>query len=216
MKVIGYVRVSTEKQDIGPVVQEQALRHEAERHGWELDLRFELGVSAKSLHNRPVLLAALDDVKAKRADAIAVYRLDRLSRSVHDFSGLLQDSERQGWGLIALDLALDTTSPTGALMAHVVSSFSQFERSRIAERTKQAMANLPPERKEKVGRPASVSESTVARIVELHREGKGPSAIARVLATENIVTPSGTPFTPQRVSGVLKSRPALALLAESA
>ena len=80
LRVIGYIRVSTSKQDIGPEVQAAALEAEATRHGWELTLYREDAASAKSLKNRPVLAGALADLKAGKADALAVSKLDRLSR----------------------------------------------------------------------------------------------------------------------------------------
>lgn len=63
-RVIGYIRVSTNKQDIGPEVQVRELTREAEARGWELDLRREDAASAKSLKGRPVLAQALADLKA--------------------------------------------------------------------------------------------------------------------------------------------------------
>ena len=113
-RVIGYVRVSTSKQEIGPDVQRAALDAEAARKGWQLDIRQENAASAKSLANRPQLAAALADLKAGRADVLAVSKLDRLSRNVADFAALLELSTKQGWALVCLDLNVDTTTPTGA------------------------------------------------------------------------------------------------------
>jgi DNA invertase Pin-like site-specific DNA recombinase len=79
-------------------------------------------------------------LEAGQADALVVAKLDRLSRSVGDFAGLMDLARRQGWALIALDLGVDTTTPAGEMMANVMASFAQFERRVIAQRTKDALA----------------------------------------------------------------------------
>ena len=192
---IGYVRVSTDKQDIGPEVQIAALEAEARQRGWNLDLRREDAASAKSLRNRPVLAAALADLKAGRAQALAVSKVDRLSRSVADFARILDDSERQGWGVVALDLGVDTTTITGRAMAQVTVVFAEMERRRIAERTRDAMAMLPDDVRDRMrngGRPrAPLADSTAARVQELRAGGSSMKAIADVLNEERVVTPTG-------------------------
>jgi DNA invertase Pin-like site-specific DNA recombinase len=69
-----------------------------------------------------------------------VAKLDRLSRSVHDATGLLLRADRAGWGLIALDANVDTTTPQGTAMTQVLAVFAELERRLIGERTKAALA----------------------------------------------------------------------------
>lgn len=64
-----------------------------------------------------------------------VSKLDRLSRSVHDATGLLLRAERAGWGLVALDAAVDTTTPQGAAMCQVLAVFAELERRLIGDST---------------------------------------------------------------------------------
>jgi DNA invertase Pin-like site-specific DNA recombinase len=73
------------------------------------------------------------------ASALAVAKLDRLSRSMLDFARIMATAQKQSWALVALDVQVDTTSP-GEAMAHMLATFSQFERRLISERTKQALA----------------------------------------------------------------------------
>ena len=80
------------------------------------------GVSGKSLV-RPALTAALADLDAGHGNVLMVSKLDRLTRSVHDASGLMQRSEKAGWGLVALDAPVDTTSPSGRAMAQISQCF---------------------------------------------------------------------------------------------
>ncbi len=121
---------------------------------------------------------------------LCVSKLDRLSRSVHDFSGLLQRAQRRGWSLCVLDLALDTTSPAGALVANVMASVSEWERALIGARTRDALA-IKKANGVKLGRPREMSTEAVARIRELHRSGHRVAEIARILDQEGISTPRG-------------------------
>ena len=69
-----------------------------------------------------------------------VAKLDRLSRSMTDFTRLMERSWKKGWALVALDLGVDTTTPAGEMIANSVANFSQFERRLIGQRTKDALA----------------------------------------------------------------------------
>jgi DNA invertase Pin-like site-specific DNA recombinase len=57
-----------------------------------------------------------------------------------DFTALMATAQKQRWALIALDCALDTTTPTGEAMANMLATFAQFERRLISQRTKEALA----------------------------------------------------------------------------
>ena len=202
-RVIGYIRVSTNKQDIGPEVQVRELTREAEARGWELDLRREDAASAKSLKGRPILAQALADLKAGRADVLAVSKLDRLSRSVADFARILDDAERQHWDVICLDLGVDTTTITGRAMAQVTATFAEMERRRIGERTRAAMAQLPPEVRDRMrrgGRPVAVSPDAVSRARELRASGLTLQAVCDQLTAEGVPTATGGQWWPATVS----------------
>lgn len=206
-RVIGYVRVSTSKQDIGPEVQVAALTAEAARRGWELELRREDAASAASMKGRPVLAAALEDLRAGRADALAVSKLDRLSRSVADFARILEDAERQRWGVICLDLGVDTTTITGRGMAQVTATFAEMERRRIGERTRDAMATLAPEVRDRMrhgGRPAVLDPGTAARITVLRAEGLTLQGITDRLSADGVPTATGGQWWPATVAKVLR------------
>ncbi len=68
------------------------------------------GLSAKTL-DRPALAEALTRLDGGEATVLMVSKLDRLTRSVHDATGLMLRADRAGWGLVALDVAVDTTTP---------------------------------------------------------------------------------------------------------
>jgi DNA invertase Pin-like site-specific DNA recombinase len=139
MKVVAYLRVSTAEQadsGAGLEAQRAAIHGEVERRGWMLVEVFEdAGASGKSLNGRPGLGAALEAVESDRAEGLVVAKLDRLSRSLLDFAGLMDRSHRAGWALVALDLGVDTSTPAGEMMSNILATFAQFERKLIGQRT---------------------------------------------------------------------------------
>ncbi len=114
-KVIGYVRVSTAEQAVGGHgmdAQEVAIRAEVDRRGWVLvRIVRDEGASGKDT-DRPGLLDALRQVRDGAASGLVVAKLDRLSRSVVDFGTILDHFIDWGATLVALDLGVDTSTPT--------------------------------------------------------------------------------------------------------
>ena len=191
--IVGYVRVSTDEQAVsglGLAAQRQAIEAEAARRGLPLLAVYEdAGISGKSLA-RPGLSAALADLDAGNGTVLLVAKLDRLSRSVHDATGLMQRAERAGWGLVAMDANVDTTTPQGAAMTQVLAVFAELERRLIGERTKDALAVCKAQGV-KLGRPRTLDSEVVARIRTAHADGQGWSKIARDLTTEGVPTAQG-------------------------
>lgn len=191
--VVAYLRVSTEEQadsGLGLAAQRATIEAEAERRGWSIvNFHVDAGVSGKSL-DRPGLAAALDDVEEGRAAAVVAAKLDRLSRSVIGFAGLMERAQQGGWGLVAIDVAVDTSTASGEAMANMMASFAQLERRLIGERTKAALAAKKAQGVQ-LGRPRSMAQDVVARIVGAHNAGEGWSAIARTLNAEKVPTAHG-------------------------
>jgi DNA invertase Pin-like site-specific DNA recombinase len=213
-RVVGYIRVSTDEQSAsgaGLDAQRQAIAAEAARRGWEVAAVYEYrGASAKRLAGRPGLQDALRAVETGNATALVAAKVDRLSRSVSDFCGLLERSRRKGWSLVALDIGLDTMSPSGEMMAHVVSSFGQYERRLIGQRTRDALA-VRRQQGVRLGRPVGTEPRTAARIKRLNRAGRSLSAIAAALnASATPTAQGGRQWYPSTVRKVLLrlSRPA--------
>jgi DNA invertase Pin-like site-specific DNA recombinase len=180
-RTIAYLRCSTEEQAdsrAGLEAQRAAIIAEAKRRGWdETDLSYveDAGFSGKDLH-RPGIEAALDALRHRKADTLVVSKLDRLSRSLVDFAGLMDRASREHWALIALDLNVDTSTPAGEAMAAMLATFAQFERRLIGERTKAALA-VKKAAGVRLGRPRLIPEEIVARIVAERSRGRpcGPS-----------------------------------------
>ena len=143
MRVIGYIRVSTNGQGAsgaGLDAQEQAIRAECQHRGWELVSVAQEVASGASMDKRDALNAAIAAIEAGDADALVAAKLDRLSRSMMDFATMLERARAKRWKIIVLDLGLDMSSPQGEFVAGIMVSVAQFERRLIGERTKAALA----------------------------------------------------------------------------
>lgn len=125
MALIGYARVSTAEQDTA--LQTDALKKAG------CDRIFEDTISGAKA-DRPGLAAALAYVR--EGDALVVWRLDRLGRSLPHLIDTIAALETRGVGFRSLTEAIDTTTPGGRLIFHVFGALGQFERDLIRERTK--------------------------------------------------------------------------------
>lgn len=193
-RVIGYARVSTQEQhDQGAGLPAQVSRLEAEglSRGWALEIVQESGGrSGGSLTKREALAEAIQRLDRGEADALVVTKLDRLTRSVADFSRLLDHANRKGWDLVILDVNVDTSTPSGALVANILASSAQYERALIAQRTREGMAQRKAEGV-RMGRPVVMSYETYGRIVELRGFGLSLRAIAQELNETGVPTAHG-------------------------
>jgi DNA invertase Pin-like site-specific DNA recombinase len=193
--VIAYRRVSTEEQGVsgaGLGAQRQALETEALRRGWtEVEWIEDAGFSGKNL-KRPGIQAALAQLARGEAGALVVSKLDRLSRSIVDTAGLMERARREGWALIALDVDVDTSTPSGELLTNIMASANQFERRVISQRTKDALA-VKRAQGVHTGRRSTLDPAVKARIVTMYDGGAGLglSAIARELNEEGAPTGQG-------------------------
>jgi len=192
--VVGYIRVSTDDQadsGLGLEAQRSLIEGECGRRGWNLVHVFEdAGVSGKSLAGRPALTKALEAVRGHSADALVVAKLDRLSRSLLDFAGLMEQARKEGWALVALDLGVDTTTPSGEMLASVLASFAQYERRLIGQRTKDALA-VKKAQGARLGRPPVLDKAVVRRIERARRRGQSLQAIANALNIDGVGTAHG-------------------------
>lgn len=191
--VLGYLRCSTEEQAVsglGLADQRAVIDAEAARRGWDaVEYVTDDGYSAKSLA-RPGIADALDRLRAGEAGVLVVSKIDRLSRSVHDFTGLIATAKREGWSLVVLDLALDMSTPNGKFMASVLASVSELERDLISARTSAALAQLKANGK-RLGRPRTMPESVTERIVREREQGRTFAAIADALNADGVPTARG-------------------------
>jgi DNA invertase Pin-like site-specific DNA recombinase len=213
---LAYVRVSTEEQaneGASLAGQRQALVDEADRRGWDVEVIADEGLSASSL-NRPGLRRALERLDAGSADALLAVRLDRVSRSVADFAGLLARARRKRWRLVMLSPNLDTEDAAGKFTAHVLAAAAEYERDLIGARTREGMAQRRREGTH-VGRPRALPEAVVQRIILARERGATLRQIAEDLTADGIPTArGGSAWSTSSVQGVLGSLTAARLRSE--
>jgi DNA invertase Pin-like site-specific DNA recombinase len=211
VRVVGYVRVSSDQQaesGAGLVAQRRAIQREADRRGWELVEIFEdAGASGKHVYGRPGLSAALEALESGRAAALLVAKLDRLSCSLVDFAELMERSRRMNWDIVALDLGVDTSTPSGEMMANVLAVFAQFERRLIGERTRDALAAKRTQGI-RLGRPPSLPRSVRHRIMQERERGKTLASIAERLNADGVPTAhGGQRWYPATIRKILTANP---------
>ncbi len=138
MKAAAYVRVSTEEQlkGFGLDVQRERINFYAKFRGITIKKWYEdTGISAKTTQRRG-LQQLIADIQQKKYDALIVYKLDRLSRSLRDLLNLLEESLHPfHCEFISVTEQFDTSIPQGKLMVQLLGSFAEFERNLIVERT---------------------------------------------------------------------------------
>lgn len=150
--VVGYARVSTSDQRLDS--QEDAVR----AAGAE---RIFADVITGSARHRPQLDRMLDQLRI--GDVVVVTKYDRLARSLKDLLEILEQIQEKGAGFRSLAEDIDTTTPAGRLVFHVFASIAQFERERIAERTREGLEAA--RRRGRVGgRPPALSPAQRAEV----------------------------------------------------
>ena len=92
--------------------------------------------------NRPDFKKMMTAAKDRKFKAIVVYRLDRISRNISDFSSLIEELGRLGIDFVSIRESFDTSSPMGRAMMYIASVFSQLERETIAERIRDNLNEL--------------------------------------------------------------------------
>ena len=147
MRLALYCRVSTDKQ----TTENQKIRlvEYAERKGYDYELFEEVESTRKT---RPVKQALLAQLRDGKFDAVVVYKLDRWARSSTELILDTKEIVDKGVGFISLSDNLDFSTASGKLHFQILSSFAEFERSLISERTKEGLKRAKLQGKQ-LGRP---------------------------------------------------------------
>jgi len=221
MRVIGYVRVSTEEQATSGVsLSAQAAKVRAYSDLYNLDLLDvieDAGVSAKTL-DRPGLARALAALRSGAAEGIVVAKLDRLTRSVGDMATLIRDyfGERRGKTLCSVADSIDTRSAAGRMVLNILCSVAQWEREAIGERTRDALRhkraggrvfNHAPLGYAAVDGALVPIEAEIAAVAEIHRldaEGHSLRAICAAMQANGHTTKRGGAWRPSTVQAILR------------
>lgn len=120
--------------------QRQSIEHyvaSQEAEGWvALPEHYDDGGYTGATTKRPAFQRLLQDIKADGVDVVAVYKIDRLSRSLADFAQLMDLFDRHGVTFVSVTQQFNSTSSMGRFTLNIMASFAEFERDMIAERTR--------------------------------------------------------------------------------
>ena len=170
-----YARVSTLDQNCE--VQLEDLRRYAGKRFASYCEYTDAGVSGTQRH-RPQLDALMRDAHKRSFDVVLVWKFDRFARSLKHLIESLDEFNALGIDFISLTEGIDTTTPAGQLLFHIVGAVAQFERDLIAERVRAGMAHARSMGK-RIGRPPAAVD--VQAISKLRLEGRSLREIARTL-----------------------------------
>lgn len=218
-RVIGYIRVSTDKQvdKISPEAQTDRIQAWAKSNDYsEVHIRSDLGMSGGRMGNRHGLQETLEMLQ--RGDVLVVYSLSRLSRSIKDTILIAEMLSKKGVDLVSLTEKIDTTSAAGKCFFHIIAAFNQFFRDQTSEVTKNALrfkrhngfktGGMPPYgylvgEGGKLG--VNSDEMAIVQIImAMARGGMGPRQIANMLNTEGYTKRGGGEWHPQSVKNVIQ------------
>ena len=213
MKVIGYIRVSTEGQATDGVsleAQRKRIEQWAELNEGELVAIYEdAGISGSSMKRRPGFTRALE--AATKGTALVAYSISRMARSTRDMLEIADRLERQGADLVSLSEKIDTTTAAGRMVFRMLAVLAEFERDQISERTKMALQALKA-KGVKLGSGNPAAGAAVHRLAALERDAPlikaaGPGTLrerAKRLNAAGYRTAQGKRFTKATISRMLR------------
>lgn len=221
MKVIAYCRVSTDKQaehGLGLVVQRKAITAWAKANGcvivaWHTDE----GISGSNgLDTRPGLAEAFRQLEAGKADALVVYRLDRLARKLGSQITWIERLESRGRQVLSVTEPDVGADEMRVLVRQIMGAIAEYERATIVRRMKDGRALKAERGGFAYGAPAygqraqngelvadEAEQLAIGRIRELSGAGKSLRQVCDALAAEDIRPKRGERWYPATVARVL-------------
>lgn len=228
---IGYCRVSTSeqaRQGVSLNYQESKIRLQSELSEFDLiDIIKDEGQSAKNL-NRIGLQKIISLIKARKVQAIIIYKLDRLTRNVSDLNNLIQLFNKYDVSLISVKDNLDTQSAGGRMIVNMLGVISQWEREVIGERVQEGLKQKKSQ-KEKTGgtipfgfqlshyvskgkkrvpvlKENPVEQEVIKLMESLYKKGYSYRAICRELEKDGYKTKTGSSrWNHKVIRGILKA-----------
>jgi DNA invertase Pin-like site-specific DNA recombinase len=216
---VAYIRVSTDKQaDHGVSLEAQEAKVRAYADLFELELvsiEVDAGESAKSL-DRPALTRALEMLRAGKAKALLVVKLDRLTRSVRDLCDLVDRYFRDGkHALLSVSEQVHTRSAAGRMVLNMLAVIGQWEREAIGERTSAVMQHKAKSGEYTGGRArfgysvasdgvalvkAEGEQAAISEAKSLHAQGLSLRAVSRALDAKGYRARSGRVFAAAQIA----------------
>lgn len=177
MKIATYSRVSTSHHGQNPEVQVHELRRYCEARGWTIAHEIVDHGFSGGTDSRPGLKQLVSLVRERKIDVVVVVKMDRLFRSLKHLVSTLEEWQATGVQFVATKDNIDYTTPAGRLLAQILGSLAEFEKSLLVERT---MLGLEHARRsgKTLGRPKTRDD---AKIQALRSQGLSYTAIQKQL-----------------------------------
>ena len=220
MKVLGYARVSTNGQEENSSIEEQSrsIKAYCESQGWEL-IDIYSDIASGSNLNRPAFKKLEEELLNNDFDGIVVYKLDRLSRSIVDGYGFIQELEKKGKFFVSvIESQINTATPEGRLFLQLIFSFAEYERSLIKDRLvngRKAKARKGVKSQGAVygyqyndNKELFVvdSEAEIVRLIfKRYKQSKSLGRLKKYLDEHNIRNRNGKEFSRQSLHFILKN-----------
>jgi len=167
-----YARVSTEGQSVEPQLLD--LRRYAKERNWQV--KEYVDCVSGAVTSRPQLDKLLDDVRKRRVDTVLVWRFDRMARNVKMLVLLLEEFKSLGVSFVSFQENINTDSPFGSAIYHIISAISALERDTIAERVKSGLRKAR-EKGIRLGRPKVNLD--MKKVKQLRSQGLSLRSIAK-------------------------------------
>jgi len=175
LRVALYARVSTLDKGQDPETQLIQLREYAKRRNFEIIGEF-IDYASGTSEERKQYKLMMEAAKKRKIDVVLVWRYDRFARSTQALVNALKEFKNLGIDFISYQENIDTTTPTGELIFHVMASLAQFESSLISERVKAGMQRAKAQGKN-ISRP-KLAKNKLNRIMELKEQGLSMNQIS--------------------------------------
>ena len=219
-RTVAYIRVSTDKQaEHGVSLEAQRAKLQAYAALYDLDLvavEVDAGLSASTL-DRPGLQAALAMLRTRKADALLVVKLDRLTRSIRDMGDLVDRYFGAGKtaSLLSVGDQIDTRTAAGRMVLNLLTTVAQWEREATGERTAAAMAHKAAAGEYTGGKvpygftlaPCGVAlvacdaeQAVVEQVRELRASGLSLRAVSAELDRRGILSRAGKAFAAPQIA----------------
>jgi DNA invertase Pin-like site-specific DNA recombinase len=220
MRVIGYVRVSSEEQSkegVSLTMQAEKIHAYCGLNDLELvEIIEDAGISAKNITGRPGFQKALDLIFSGQAEGLVVWKLDRAFRSTQDALSTAEKLTKKKKALISINEKLDTASAIGGFFFTLMASLAEMERKLVGERTTAALQSKKS-KGERVGRipfgyfldtdgvhlhPDPEEQATLSVIRDLQSEGATLRGIARKLNDQGRKTKENRSWTHVQIRNI--------------
>ena len=188
-KVAIYVRVSTSGQTVEN--QERELLAHCQRQGWQVHKVYRDEGFSGAVADRPALKEMMADARLKKFDLLAVWKVDRIARSISHLIEVLSELKSLGVGFISLTEAINTETAQGRMLCSFLGAIGEFEREMTIERVRSGMARAKAAGV-RIGRPRAGFD--VNEAIRLKQDGQSWNQVAKAVGASSatvrrIVTP---------------------------